>query len=95
MGLPNRHDYRTRRTARLASRTSDGRILRNTVYVGRGNSISSIANRHERKPAGEVEEIAVPPSVDLDLFDRVAARLTERGPSFTRPRIVQERCPLA
>lgn len=83
----NRSGYRTKKGGTFGI-ASVGRILRNTVYVGRWKFNETSAKTRERKPISEVVEIAVPAIIEQSLFDRVAARLTEHAPRFTPPRIV-------
>jgi len=63
-------------------------ILTNTAYIGRWKYNVRSAKTREKKPESEVVEIAIPPIIDQQLFDRVQARLAANNPKVTPPRVV-------
>jgi site-specific DNA recombinase len=82
----NGRGYRTRQGKTFGVGTLH-KILTNTVYVGRWKFNRTSSKTGRRKPDDEVVEIAVPPIIDPDFFERVQRQLHARSPKVTAPRV--------
>ncbi|WP_461346021.1 recombinase family protein [Bradyrhizobium sp. USDA 4451] len=64
------------------------KVLTRTTYVGRHCFNAKFWKTRERKPEGEVVEMAVPPIIDAAEFEAVQTLLKTRCPALTAPRVV-------
>ena len=83
----NEHEYRTRRGARFGQGTIHT-ILTNRVYVGEAIFNKRSAKTLLEKPVSEHVVVDVPPIIDQDEFDAVAATLKNRDPKVSAPRTI-------
>lgn len=64
------------------------KVLTRTTYIGRHRFNTKHWKTRERKPEGDVVEMAVPPIIDAAEFEVVQILLKSRSPAMTAPRIV-------
>ncbi len=83
----NSHGYQTKRGGAFGIGPLH-LILTNTAYVGRWKYNVRSSKTRQKKPESEVVEIAIPPIIDENLFDRVQVKLAANNPKVTAPRVV-------
>jgi DNA invertase Pin-like site-specific DNA recombinase len=81
----NARGYRTRRGQTFGV-GGVHRLLTNTIYIGRWRFNQTSSRTRDKKPDGEVVEIAVPAIVGTHVFERVQRQLHARSPKVVAPR---------